>query len=96
MPEPRQTTRQRIAAHLRAQPATASALAREFEVDAATALTHVEHISRSLEETDEQLLVAPPTCVECGFDGFDDLVNRPSRCPECKSENVEEPAFRVE
>jgi len=96
MSEPRQTTRQQIAAHLRAEPATASALAREFEIDAAAALTHVEHISRSLEGTGEQLLVAPPTCVECGFEGFDDLVNRPSRCPECKSETVEEPAFRVE
>jgi predicted Zn-ribbon and HTH transcriptional regulator len=95
MSEPR-TTRQQIADQLRAQPATASALAREFEIDAATALTHVEHISRSLDGTDEQLLVAPPTCVECGFEGFDDLLNRPSRCPECKSENVEEPAFRVD
>jgi predicted Zn-ribbon and HTH transcriptional regulator len=95
MSEPR-TTRQQIADQLRDRPATASALAREFEIDAATALTHVEHISRSLAETDEQLLVAPPTCVECGFEGFDDLLNRPSRCPECKSENVEEPAFRVE
>jgi len=41
------------------------------------------------------LLVAPPTCDDCGFDAFDDLVNRPSRCPECKSESVTEPAYRI-
>jgi len=96
MSEPRQTTRQQIAAHLREQPAPASALAREFEIEAAEALGHVEHIARSLDGTDEELLVAPPECVACGFDGFDDLLNRPSRCPDCKSETVEEPVFRVE
>jgi predicted Zn-ribbon and HTH transcriptional regulator len=42
------------------------------------------------------LLVAPPECRDCGFTDFHDLVNRPSRCPECKSEGVEEPAFRIE
>lgn len=73
-----------------------SAIAREFDVQASTALTHVEHIARSLEETDEELLVAPPECRDCGFDDFDDLVNRPSRCPECKSEDVAEPAYTIE
>ncbi|PSP84349.1 transcriptional regulator [Halobacteriales archaeon QS_1_68_17] len=96
MREGERTTRQRIADRLREQALTASALAREFDVEAGTALTHVDHIARSLDESDEQLLVAPPTCEDCGFDGFDDLLNRPSRCPECKSEAVEEPAFRIE
>jgi predicted Zn-ribbon and HTH transcriptional regulator len=89
------TTRQRMADRLREQALSASALAREFELQTATALSHVEHIAQTLESTDEQLLVAPPACVECGFDGFDDLINRPSRCPKCKCENVDEPAFQV-
>jgi len=74
----------------------AGALANEFEVRTTTALDHVEHISQSLEPTDEALLVAPPTCEDCGFDDFDDLVNRPARCPECKSEAVAEPTFVIE
>ena len=48
----------------------------------AAALSHVEHIARSLEGTDKQLLAAPPECLDCGFSAFDDLANRPSRCPE--------------
>jgi len=96
MREASRTTRERMADRLREQTLTASGLAREFEVQANTALGHVEHIARSLDETDEELLVAPPECRDCGFDQFDDLVNRPSRCPECKSESVEEPAFRVD
>ena len=89
------TTRQRIADFLREEPAEAGRLAAEFEITTAAALSHVEHIARSLEGTDEQLLAAPPECLDCGFSAFDDLANRPSRCPECKSEDVTEPAFTV-
>jgi predicted Zn-ribbon and HTH transcriptional regulator len=89
------TTRQRIADFLREEPAEAGRLATEFEITTAAALSHVEHIARSLEGTDEQLLAAPPECLDCGFSAFDDLANRPSRCPECKSEDVTEPAFTV-
>jgi len=91
-----ETTRQRVADRLREEALSAAAIAREFEIDASAAISHVEHIAQSLEHTDEELLVAPPTCEDCGFDDFDDLLNRPGRCPECKSESVEEPAFRIE
>ena len=90
------TTRERITGVLREKAYTPSELAAEFEIAPATAIEHVEHVARSVDGTDEQLLVAPPTCRECGFDGFEDLLNRPSRCPECKSETIEEPAFVIE
>ena len=89
------TTRQRIADFLREEPAEAGRLATEFEITTAAALSHVEHIARSLEGTDEQLLAAPPECLDCGFSAFDDLANRPSRCPECRSEDLTEPVFTV-
>jgi predicted Zn-ribbon and HTH transcriptional regulator len=95
MREASRTTRERMADRLREEPLTASALAREFELQTATALTHVEHIAKTLDGTGEELLVAPPECRDCGFSRFDDLINRPSRCPECKSEAIEEPAFQV-
>ena len=90
------TPRQRIADFLRHETAEAGTLANEFEITTASALSHVEHIAKSLDGSDEQLLAAPPTCRDCGFDRFDDLTNRPSRCPECKSENVAEPAFTIQ
>jgi hypothetical protein len=95
MREAERTTRQRIAEFIRDQPAQAGALASEFEITTGDVFTHVEHIAASLEDADEQLLVAPPECRDCGFDGFDDPVNRPSRCPECKSEAIEEPVFTI-
>jgi predicted Zn-ribbon and HTH transcriptional regulator len=96
MRESSRTTRERIVDRLREEPVPAGRLAREFDIRTADALEHVRHVARSLEETDEQLLVAPPECPECGFSNFDDLINRPSRCPECKHEAVDEPAFRIE
>jgi len=96
MREVSRTTRQRIADQLREDALAAGAIAREFEIQTSDALDHVEHIARSLDGTDEQLLVAPPRCRACGFEDFDDPVNRPSRCPECKSEDLTDPTFTIE
>ncbi|WP_433624861.1 transcriptional regulator [Halomicrococcus sp. NG-SE-24] len=89
-----ETTRERIADFLRDEAASPSALAAEFDITAGAALRHVRHVARSV-DGDEQLLVAPPECHDCGFDAFDDPANRPSRCPECNSEAVDEPEFKV-
>ena len=90
------TTRQRIVEALRESPATASDLSTAVGVPTAVVYDHLEHVARSLEGTGEELLVSPPACRECGFDGFDDPVSRPSRCPECRAERVAEPTFVVE
>ncbi len=90
------TTRERLADALRDTPATPSSLATEFGLSRATVLTHLEHVSHSVSTEGEQFLVAPPTCRECGFDDYDDLLNVPSRCPHCKSEAVDEPTFVIE
>jgi hypothetical protein len=96
MREASRTTRERIADRLRDRPMDVPELAADFEIRAGTVLSHVRHISKSLESTDEQLLVAPPECRDCGFDDFDDLINRPGRCPDCKSEAVADPAFAID
>jgi hypothetical protein len=89
-----ETTRQRIADILREGPATASALGEMLSLPTPVVYNHVEHVSRSVDD-DAELLVAPPECRDCGFDGFDDPINEPSRCPKCKSERIEEPAFVI-
>ena len=92
------TTRERITRLLRTEPATASELAAEFELPVGVVIEHVEHIAKTVDgaDTDEQLLVSPPRCLQCGFDGFDTLVNVPSRCPSCKSESLAQPQFTIE
>ena len=98
MRESDETTRQRIRDALREEPATPSSLASQFDLTASAALSHVEHVARTVDgaDDDETVLVAPPSCRACGFDDFDDLLNRPSRCPACKSESVTEPTITIE
>jgi hypothetical protein len=90
------TTRERITDALRTDAATASELATRVGTARSAVYDHLRHVAQSLSDTDERLLVAPPTCRDCGFDGFDDPLNDPSSCPECRSESVEEPAFRID
>lgn len=92
---PDRTTRERIADVLRDGTATAEDLAIELEISESQVYGHVEHVAKSVGD-DEQLLAAPPECRDCGFDGFDDPVNAPSRCPECYSENLARSQFRIE
>lgn len=90
-----ETTRERIAAVLRERALTASEIAAAVETTPNAAIDHVEHVARSLRGTEEELLVAPPTCRACGFDGFHDPANLPSRCPECRNEGIDEPTFTI-
>lgn len=90
------TTRQRIADAIRERPMTARELSETIGAPTSAVYDHVRHVAQSLDGTDEEFLVAPPACRECGFDGFDDPLNYPSRCPECKSERITEPQFLIE
>jgi hypothetical protein len=90
------TTRQRIADALRDEAATASDLSRTVGVPRSSVYGHLRHVARSLDDADDQFLVAPPECTQCGFSDFDDPVNYPSRCPQCRSEGIEEAVFKIE
>ncbi|NHX36383.1 MULTISPECIES: transcriptional regulator [Halolamina] len=90
------TTRQRIVDALREGPATPRDLSKRLGVPTSVVYDHARHVAKSLENDDEQLLVAPPTCTDCGFSRFDDPLAAPSRCPECKCERLTEPELVVE
>lgn len=90
------TTRRRIESLLREDTLTLTALASAVDRPPADVLKHVTHLARSLEHEDGTLLVAPPTCQDCGFDEFDDPANAPSHCPDCRSENLTDPTFTIE
>ncbi|MCX2818029.1 MAG: putative Zn-ribbon and HTH transcriptional regulator [Methanobacteriota archaeon] len=91
-----ETTRRRIADHLRDEDATPSELAEALDLHLRSVYASLSHVSRSVEAGDERLLVVPPECSNCGFSGFDDPLGRPSRCPSCKSERIEEPVLRLD
>lgn len=91
------TTRQHIERQLRLADATATGLAEQIDdAEPSDVLEHIRHIARSIDNDDEELFVIPPECRDCGFDGYDDLINIPSKCPACRSRNVSEPVFTIE
>ncbi|WP_138006718.1 transcriptional regulator [Halalkalirubrum salinum] len=91
------TTRERVAALLREEPHTAPALSVALSLPVSTIYQDLQHVARSIDgdERDEQFLVSPPECANCGFSRFDDPINRPSRCPDCRSESIEEAVFVI-
>ncbi|ESS07268.1 MAG: putative transcriptional regulator containing an HTH domain fused to a Zn-ribbon [uncultured archaeon A07HB70] len=89
------TTRQRVVDALRDGPATVSELSTRVGAPRSALYDHLRHVARSLDGADERFLVAPPECRDCGFADFDDPVNRPSRCPRCRSESLTEATFVV-
>jgi len=91
------TRRERLAEVLDEKPATASELAAELDTAVSTVYHDLKHVARSHRyKEDAEFLVAPPECTNCGFSNYDDPVNYPSRCPECRSESIEEAVFKIE
>jgi predicted Zn-ribbon and HTH transcriptional regulator len=58
----------------------------------------LRHVEKSARAEGERLVVTPPLCLACGF-AFRDRASRhlhaPGRCPECRSERISPPAFRL-
>jgi predicted Zn-ribbon and HTH transcriptional regulator len=58
---------------------------------------HLGHLDRSLRRQGERLIVVPARCLSCEFEiGGRGRFTTPGRCPQCRSERVAPPAFRVE
>jgi predicted Zn-ribbon and HTH transcriptional regulator len=57
---------------------------------------HLSHIARSVTAQKKKLIIMPAECLECGF-VFEKRkrFTRPSRCPHCKSEHIQNPVYRV-
>ena len=60
---------------------------------------HLRHIAKSIRRSSggkKVLLMKPPTCRKCGY-VFKDLSKprKPSKCPRCRSEWIEPPAFKI-
>ena len=91
------TRREQLAELLVDRQATASELAGELETPVSTIYQDLKHVARSMRYKDDtEFLVAPPECSNCGFSNYDDPVNYPSRCPECRSESIDEAVFKID
>ena len=97
-PAASETSRQRIMEILRREEMSFEELKREMEVPARRLEEDLRHVERSLRRGSERLRVDPAGCRACGF-VFRERVSKhlhaPSRCPQCRSERISEPRFRI-
>jgi predicted Zn-ribbon and HTH transcriptional regulator len=81
---------------LSAEPKTARDLSQELGVSEREVLRHLQHLERSLKDDQARLVVEPPACLACGFVFRKrERLDRPSRCPVCRSERLSSARFRV-
>jgi transcriptional regulator len=93
------TLRQQLAAELRTGAVGLDELRREYRLPARRLEDELAHLARSLEHTDEQLIIEPARCRACDFVFTVDRkrpTHAPGRCPKCKRERVASPRFSIE
>ena len=78
-------------------PLSAKELSGFVKISEKEVYAHLEHIKKSLHRRkDAVFAVTPSVCNGCGFEFKKrERLKRPSRCPVCKSESLEEPVFCV-
>jgi len=81
------------------EPMDVGQIARELGLDpseAGSIYEDLEHVARSLRNSNLVLLMQPPVCKSCGY-VFRDLkrLRKPSKCPRCRSERIYPPRFII-
>ena len=89
------TRREEIGRLLRARPHSPLELARQVKAPVKTVLADLEHVRRGL-RPGEAWVVDAAACRSCGFVFRErSRLSTPSRCPECRSEDIADPSFAI-
>jgi predicted Zn-ribbon and HTH transcriptional regulator len=94
-----QTRRQHIVELLEEGEYGFEELRQALEVPVHLLKTDLEHVEKTVRGSGRRLAVTPPRCYDCGFvfrGRGTKHFHAPSRCPECRSEQVSQPRLRIE
>lgn len=92
-----ETIRAALRRTLLEQPATARDLSTEVGIREKDVAEHLAHLSRSLSQKNERLVVEPASCIACGYRFTERTrLERPGACPRCRSTRIDPPVFRIE
>jgi len=75
---------------------TAKQLADIFECDLREIIEDLEHVFKTAKMLGLRMVAQSAQCNSCGFVFKErEKLRTPSKCPECRSEDIKEPVFRI-
>lgn len=91
-----ETIRRQIIERLMEIPMTARQLSQALGIGEKEVYRHLPFVSRSAAARGLRLVALPFSCLACGYEFRErKRLDRPGRCPLCKSGHLEEPRYRV-
>jgi predicted Zn-ribbon and HTH transcriptional regulator len=94
--ERRETIRQKIISLLAGKTLSVREISPDVGVSEKEVYEHLEHIQRTINKREHNLIVTPAACKRCGFVFRKrDRLKKPSKCPVCRNEVIQEPLFSV-
>lgn len=90
------TVRKQMADLLADNQLTARQISQELGISEKDVFEHLPFVARSMAGKGRKLVGLPFSCMACGY-SFQERkrLDRPGRCPRCKSGHVEEPRYRI-
>jgi transcriptional regulator len=77
------------------RPMSVQQIARAEDEAPKTVAADLQHLIQSLKHGDYSLVVSPAECRKCGFRFGPEKLQKPSKCPLCKSTWLTEPLVEV-
>ncbi len=94
--ERQETIRQNIISVLKGQTLSAKGISAEVKISEREVCDHLEHIQRTVNKKEYNLVITPAECRQCGFIFRKrDRLKKPGKCPICHSESIQEPLFTI-
>lgn len=94
--ERHETVRQKIISVLEGQTLSAKDISADVMVSEKEVYEHLEHIQKTLNKRERNLIITPAECKKCGFVFRKrDRLKKPGRCPVCRGELISEPLFSI-
>ncbi|MEE8432706.1 MAG: transcriptional regulator [Candidatus Desulfatibia sp.] len=91
-----QTIRKQMSGLLEKEEMSARELSQAVRIREKEVYEHLAHIGRTVNTKRKKLVITPSQCLGCGY-VFKDRkrFTRPGRCPHCKNERINNPAYRI-
>jgi transcriptional regulator len=76
-------------------PRSVTEIARQVGETPGQIASDLNHLFRSLKHTEYKEVIEPARCRECGFEFSQEKLNKPSKCPKCRSTWLTEPRISI-